>query len=160
MVLDENKDEHLMFFYDAQLKKMLAYIASALTSFGAQVATFYFVGGRGLSPSSVPGVFVLSSLLWLSQIFLVLAIVTKFQELVVLDMRLGISSFYGLRHRFHYAKLWDALFKSLLFSKKDDAEQDNYPRMNLVLDLVVVLLVGLSTVFFGLILAQLLNFHW
>jgi len=99
--------------YDAQLKKMLAYIAIGITSFAAQLAILL---QHEWVESPVHWVIVsLSVVLCFGQIFEVLPIVTKFEELVRLEGRLQISSQYPELHKSRSARLLDWTFKKVLF---------------------------------------------
>jgi len=93
----------LRVMYDAQLKKMLAYIASAISSFAAQLSVFLLVVGRSLTLPTFPAV-TLTVLLWLAQVYFAVAIVTKYHELMILENELGITrvhhSIYSTRPLF------------------------------------------------------------
>lgn len=95
--------------YDGQLKKMLAYVAAAITSFVAQLTVFYFAVGGNLVPHTIPALIV-TTLLWLSQCYFSIAIVTKYHELKVLENKLGITDVRSLIYdpnRPRFGKLWD-----------------------------------------------------
>jgi hypothetical protein len=95
--------------YDGQLKKMLAYVAAAITSFVAQLTVFYFVVGGNAVPHSVPA-YVVATLLWLSQCYFSIAVVTKYHELKILEHELGITDIRGriyYSNRPRFSKLWD-----------------------------------------------------
>ena len=95
--------------YDGQLKKMFAYVTAAIASFVAQLTVFYFATGGNAVPHIAPAITV-TTLLWFSQCYFSIAVVTKYHELKVLERELGITD---VRGRIYYpnrprvGKLWD-----------------------------------------------------
>jgi hypothetical protein len=133
----------LRLVYDAEVKKMLGYIASAISSFAAQLTMFMLVVGRSVRLPAIVGS-VLAVALCLLECYFLMAIVTKYQNIVILENELGItqihSRIYPMRSRF--AKFWDSRHRIGL-----GIQDRNYERMNLWLDvgtivaiLVVILL--------------------
>jgi hypothetical protein len=102
----------LELLYDAQLKKMLAYVAIGITSFGAQLAILLQNGWVGSSVHWV--IVVLSVMLCFAQMFEIVSIVAKFEELVRLEGILQISSLYPQLHMSRCARLLDWPFKRAL----------------------------------------------
>jgi hypothetical protein len=134
--------------YDAQLKKMLAYVGAAIASFVAQLTVFYLAVGRVLVAHPTPGLFV-TSLLWLSQCYFAVAVVTKYQELKMLEHKLGITEtrrrvYYP--HRPLFGKLWDRLHRKSL-----GIDAGDYARLTLLLDVGTFGFLILVTVMYGYI---------
>jgi hypothetical protein len=139
--------------YDAQLKKMLAYIAAAISSFAAQLTMFLLVVGRSITLPVLPTV-TLAILLWLAQCYFAVAVVTKYHELAILENELGITrihrSIYPTRPLF--AKLWDKLHRQSL-----GIDAGDYERMNLLMDFGMALTFLLVTIQLGYIISTLLS---
>jgi hypothetical protein len=99
----------LRIMYDAQLKKMLAYVSASITSFVGQLTMLYLAAGNFLI-SHVGAELFITFAFWASQCFFAVAISTKYQELKTLEMKLGISQ---LRKSVYYpnrpffARAWD-----------------------------------------------------
>jgi hypothetical protein len=152
-LLSQDRD-HLRVVYDAQLKKMLAYIAIMLTSFAAQLALLFVAVGRSAwSPNiSVSNFKILAFVLWLSQLCLVLAIATKFQELVILENELGFRVTYDemIKHKFILARFWAKAFG--VFFRIRGTE---YKRMNIPFTVVTVILLIIITAVFCWVLGAL-----
>jgi len=141
--------QHLLdLMYDAQLKKMLAYIAAAISSFGAQLTVFFFAVQRSATLPVLP-TFVLAILLWLSQCYFAVAIVTKYHELMILENKLDITNMHAQTYpsRPVLAKMWDRLHRQSL-----GIGPENYKRMNLLMDLGTALVLILVTILFGYIM--------
>jgi len=136
-------DGDLRVVHDAQLKKMLAYIASAITAFAAQLALFNFLHTGTMPPLMVQGVGVMSIMLYAAQVFLILAVVTKFEELVGLETKLGIASQYDPLHKSVSARFWAWLFRKLLFRKVDDVSSGKM--RSWILDAGVLVVIFLVT---------------
>ena len=147
MTLDTFDELLLRLIYDGQLKKMLAYIAAAITTFVPQFGILFFVVGKAMTAAAVAALVSLEILLWFGDFVLVIAIVTKFQELVILERRLGIIEFYSAirRQRFVYARLWDKTSTTLLGVKQGALD---YKSMNRFLvfatSIVLITITGLS----------------
>ena len=134
--------EHLRVVYDAQLKKMLGYIAVMLTSFGAQLALFFVVLGRSASAPSIPVSYfgILAVILWGSQFCLVIAIATKFQELIILENELSIRRTYDhmMEYKFSLARLWDRAFRTFFRIRGAEYQRMNVPFTAVTVGLLIV----------------------
>lgn len=149
--------EQLRLIYDGQLKKMLAYIAVEITSFAAQLTTFIFLLGQNHAISNpwFADPFLMlglpwAGLLWFSQCYLAVSIVAKFQEIVVLERKLGITHFYsGIREdRFYFARVVDQLTKKFLRTAEAEAEVDDHTyarRQNRGLNFITIMLFAVLT---------------
>lgn len=121
--------------YDAQLKKMLAYIAVAISSFVAQLALFYFVTtAASRFPDNLT--LILTTALLASQWYFVIATFTKFQELIILENELGIRKMYDVmrQYRYSFARAWDWGHRGFL-----RVHGSEYKRMNVSFTIVTIL---------------------
>lgn len=156
--------------YDAQLKKMLAYIAADISSLLIQFQIFLSLVTRHpwerLSPVQALslGAWIIGS--WFVGVLVTVAIVTKFHELVFLESELGVWCFYKLfkPNRSHIAEAWDKLFQGVLGTKDEDMNDDELwedpkrvLRMKYAIDAVVVGCVVLSVVLLGINLVLLFS---
>jgi hypothetical protein len=136
------KLELLRIMYDAQLKKMLAYVGASITSFVAQLTVFYLAVGKVLAPHT-PVAIIVATLLWLSESYFAVAVVTKYQELKALEQALGIAE---LRRRIYYpnrprfSRLWDRLHREFL-----GIEAGDYSRLAAILDAGTFVVVAIVT---------------
>ena len=123
--------DQLRVIYDGQLKKMLAYIAVGITSFLAELTTVISLLGQNHTTSIAlfVGPFLLlgivpAGLLWFFQCYLTIAILAKFQEIVILERKLGTKQFFDQikEERFYLSRVLDELTRTLLRHKveKDD----------------------------------------
>jgi hypothetical protein len=134
---DPAKDKDLLkLAYDAEVKKMLGYVASEISSFAAQLAMFLVVTNS--RPVSLPPVLVLVLALALGflECYLFMAISTKYQNLVILENKLHITEIhrdiYSMRS--WYARAWDRSHREWLGIQARD-----YKRLGRILDLVILL---------------------
>ncbi|MGA3193183.1 MAG: hypothetical protein ABSD73_11855 [Candidatus Bathyarchaeia archaeon] len=131
----EDKDL-LKLTYDAEVKKMLGYVASEISSFAAQLAIFVVVTIN--RPVSLPPILVLMLALALGflECYLFVAISTKYQNLVILENRLHITEIHRDIYpmRSWYAKAWDKSHREWL-----GIQAGNYRRLGRILDLVILL---------------------
>jgi hypothetical protein len=140
--------------YDGQLKKMLAYVGVSITSFVAQLTVFYLAVGRVLVPHT-PVALIVTTLLWLSQCYFAVAVVTKYQELKILEQRLGITE---LRRRVYYSnrplfsRLWDRVHRRFL-----GIETGDYARLAKLLDVGTAAIWILVTLMWGYIVWLVLS---
>lgn len=139
--------------YEAQLKKMLAYVTVSITSFIAQFTVFYLAVVGTLSPHKYPAL-ILPSAFWLSQCYFAVAIITKYQELKTLEWKLGISKmrnyvYYPYRPRF--GKIWDWLHRKIL-----GTEEEDYAKLASALDWGAFFVLTVVTLFYGYIVWILL----
>jgi hypothetical protein len=145
--------------YDAQLKKMLAYIAAEISSLLMQFQIFLNLAGRHpwerLSPIQVSFLEAWMVALWVVGIAVSVAIVAKFHELVFLESKLGVWRFYHefRSKRSHIAEGWDKLFQLVLGTKDEDMKGDKLwddpkrvRRMKYAIDAVMVVCIILSLV--------------
>jgi hypothetical protein len=136
-------NELLKLMYDGQLKKMLAYVAVAITTFGAQLVLFYSVIG-GIPSNHIAPAILVATVLWLSQCYFAVAVVAKYHELKILENRLGITKIRGriyYPNRPRFGRLWDRVHRQFL-----GVEAGDYARLAMILDwgtFVVPILVSL-----------------
>jgi len=148
--------ELLRIMYDAQLKKMLAYVGAAIASFVAQLTTLYLTITRALVTHTLPALIV-TTLLWLSQCYFAIAVVTKYQELKALESKLGIPE---MRHRIYYdhrpyvGKIWDRFHRGSLGTGRGD-----YKRLASSLDFGTALILVLVTLMYLYIFLAIFGFH-
>jgi hypothetical protein len=145
---------HLRVVYDAQLKKMLAYIAVMITSFGAQLALLFVAVGRGASLLSIPVSYleILAALLWGSQFCLVIAIATKFQELIILENELRIRRTYDqmMEYKFSLARLWDWVLRASFRIRGAEYQRMNVPFTAATIGLLIIITAVLYLVLLAL----------
>jgi len=156
--------DQLRLIYDGQLKKMLAYIAVEITSFAAQLTTLIFLLGQkhAISDPWFTDPFLMfglpwAGLLWFSQCYLLISIVAKFQEIVVLEKRLGITQFYsGIREdRFHLARVMDQLTRKFLRIEAEVDDRTYARRQNRGLNFVTIMSLAVLTGLFICVVAIL-----
>ena len=142
--------------YDAQLKKMLAYVGAAITSFVAQLTVLYLSVISVIVAHIVPALIV-TTLLWLSQCYFAVAVVTKYQELKALEHKLGITE---MRRRVYYdqrpfvGKVWDKFHRGSLGTNSGD-----YARLASMLDYGAFIFLVLVTVMYAYILLVMILLH-
>jgi hypothetical protein len=132
--LPHSDDQKYQVVYDGQLKKMLAYVAIAISCFVMQLQVFFFVSDAGShthSMLSLPAIgtisvglliLALAFLLLVPQVYLAISIIGKFQELIILERKLDIIGFYDeiIGSRFFLAKALDRITNILLASRPID----------------------------------------
>jgi len=103
--------------YDAQLKKMLAYIAADISSLLIQFQIFVSLVAKhpwewlSTVQALSLGAWIIGS--WVVGVAVTVAIIGKFHELVFLESKVGVWGFYDLfaSKRSHVAEGWDKLFQ-------------------------------------------------
>jgi len=140
--------DELRIFYDGQLKKILAYLAAAISSFLAELTIFSFVVEHPIVDLLFLPLLGIG-FLWIFQCFLAISIVAKFQELVILERELGIRRFYRSikTSRFFFAKKLDQFFEKTLGTKHNRDAWDP-KRMNKFLNIVTIIVIGVATFLF------------
>lgn len=145
--------------YDAQLKKMLAYIGLGISSFIPQLTIFFFVVGKVAKiPSEATFPIVLLAFgFWLAEIFFSIAIVTKYHELMIMENKLNITLvhreiFYRIRPI--VGKLWDVLHRKGLVQKGIEVgvEEERYRQTNWIITGVTLAIILVVTIIFAYIL--------
>ena len=146
--------------YDAQLKKMLAYIGLGISSFIPQLTIFFFVVGKVANiPSEATFPIVLLTFgFWLAEIFFSIAIVTKYHELMIMENKLNITLvhrdvFYRIRPI--VAKLWDVIHRKGLVQKGIEVgieEEERYRQTNWIISGVTFAIILFVTIIFVYIL--------
>jgi len=142
--------------YDAQLKKMLAYIGAAIASFVAQLTMLYLAVGKILAAHTIPALLV-ATVLWLSQCYFAVAVATKYQELKSLEHKLGIPE---MRRRVYYdhrplfGKIWDRFHRRSL-----GIEQEDYARLASLIDCGTLAFLLLATAMYAYIVWVTIGFH-
>lgn len=146
--------DQLRVIYDAQLKKMLAYIAVAITSFLAELTTFLSALGQNHMTSTAlfVGPFLLlglafAGLLWCFQCYLGIAIVAKFQEIVILERKLGTKQFFDdiKEDRFFLSRVLDELTTKALRTKVEIDDHAYARRLNPFLNSITILSLAVPT---------------
>lgn len=133
---------------------MLAYVGASITSFVAQLTVFYLAVGKILVPHT-PLAIAVTTLLWLSECYFAVAVVTKYQELKALEHALGIAK---LRHRVYdrnrprVSKLWDRLHRGFL-----GIEAGDYSRLATILDAGTLVILCIVTLMWGYIVWLILS---
>lgn len=156
--------------YDAQLKKMLAYIAAEISSLLIQFQIYLGLVARHpwdrLYPVQAISLIAWIIGSWVVGVAVTVAIIGKFHELIFLESKVGVWGFYDLfaSKRSHIAKGWDRLFQGVLGTKDDDMKSDKLwedpkrvLRMKYAIDVVVVGCVVLSVVLLGINLVLLFS---
>lgn len=157
---DKRTREQLGLAYRGQLSKMLGLIAAWIATFVPMIVIFLDVARN--PPLAVFARLVVGSLavvLLAADVSLTLAILSKFQEIVILERELGVTRFYnGIRqYRFAGAALWDSIVRSGgLGIEEEEIERHDYSRMNCRLEIVSFLVIAILSLLCGTILAGLL----
>lgn len=142
--------------YDAQVKKMLAYIGLGISSFIPQMQIFFFILGniRVIDLGTSLLIFLLALGFYGAQIFSIIAIVTKYQEIKVMEDKLRITIvhdkiFYRIRPI--VTKVWDYVLRVIIGKGQTEEklkEEERYRTLNRIISLLTLLVSVFVTIIF------------
>jgi hypothetical protein len=145
---------------------MLGYIAADISSLLIQFQIFLTLVMRhpwiGLSSLQVVSLVIWTVGSWFVGVLVSVAIVTKFHELVFLESKTGVWSFYELfrPNRSRTAVAWNELFKALLGTRNEDTDAlwenpDRVRRIGRGIDVAVIVCVLVLVLLLGINLGLL-----
>jgi hypothetical protein len=141
-ILELVRDETaLNLLYDADVKKMLAYVAGGISSFTMQMTLFYFVASKALSrPLALLG--ILGLLLWIAVCYFLIMTGTKYFTIKQLENELGITELM-----WSLSSDWNRLSKLLhwVHSQAMGVRTRNYKRLALMVDIATICAILVST---------------
>jgi hypothetical protein len=126
--------------YDAELKKMLAYVAGGLSSLTVQITLLYYVANRILSVTSI-FLGLLGVVAWVAVSYFVIMTGTKYFSIKQLENELGITA---LMWRLYPD--WNTLSKLLhrFHSQTMGVRRKQYRRLALLVDSISLCAIFLS----------------
>ncbi len=139
--------------YDGQLKKLLAYIAIAVSSAYPNVNLFLDLGNRQITYSPLPAT-LLATASYAGMAYFSIGALTKYQEIALLESRMGLTEAYLWLYaqRPAFGRLWDRAHRRLLKIEESSAPWPTSSRMRWVLDLAMAaLLVGWTLLYLELL---------
>jgi len=107
--------------YDAQLKKMLAYIALLISVFIPQIQVLLSVR-QGPAALLIP----LSLVLLVAQMYFSIAVITKFQEIMIMESKLNADFYKNVFYRMRplISAYYDRLFQRILHNREKTTNDD------------------------------------
>lgn len=143
----------LEMMYDAQLKKMLAYVGLGISSFIPQLQLFFFLLNRPeISILIARMLGFLSFFFLVAQVFFVTAVTAKFHELMVMESKLGFDIMYKqvfYRTKPWIAKMYDRIWERVAVRKgisKEENEEKRFLKANMFLNGITSFIVFLLTI--------------
>jgi len=130
----------LRLLYDADVKKMLAYVAGGISSFTLQMTLFYFVAGKTLTrPPELLGLLGLG--LWIAVCYFVIMTGTKYITIRQLENELGLTELM-----WRLSSDWNRLSKLVYWTHIEamGIRTKNYRRLALMVDVGTIFVIIVS----------------
>ncbi|MEM3826201.1 MAG: hypothetical protein QXZ08_01420 [Nitrososphaeria archaeon] len=149
---NNNTKTFLEFIYDAELKKLLAYITATITTLYFHFNLLIQVSNKTIFPPIFSSIF--SFALWIAGCYFFIMATTKYIEIKQLECKLGITNIYE-----ELSKNWNIFSKLLHFFhyQMTGIKYEQWKKHSLFIDIITIIFIALTGYMFLIVQLEIYN---